>query len=633
MPLWLAMVGGTLASTLAIQSPPRATAATFLVTVNDASDDGLCDAHCSVRDAVAESNANPGLDTIQIPAGTYALGNAVVDPGLTPPGAILTLTDDTVLLGADAESTILDGGLLVDGVPNDLSPALVDVAAGADVTLQSLTLQNSLGGIRNDGVLTVVASRVRDNGGGAPYALPYDASGGISSSGTLTVTASLIESNAAPLGGGLFNEGTALVETSTLQHNVAMLGGGALDFGQLTVRGSTVQENTAVTVGSVPGSGGGVASAGDTHLDGCTVAGNSAIIGGGLFIASASASMEVLDSTVARNVADSTSGAIANGFPGWPPLAPEPGGTLTIEGASIASNPSAGLVGFGGATTLRRSALVQNGGVGLDQRARGANLDNDVILAENVTISGNGTSLAPESVAQARSSEVLELRHATVVASAPMDVALLASASGELRLLGSVIAGRCAALEEGETPNVVSSGGNVEGAGDTCGLTQPSDRIGVAELALAPLGTSANGTAAHGLLGASPAIDAALAASCPATDQRGEPRPIDGDGDGGAQCDSGAVEACGGPDGDGDGIADACDNCPDLANPDQSDDDGDGLGDPCDAATCAAVPGAFGRSRAAPLAAMLPPLAALLAILGLRRTRNAHRPTSEEAPR
>jgi thrombospondin type 3 repeat protein len=37
------------------------------------------------------------------------------------------------------------------------------------------------------------------------------------------------------------------------------------------------------------------------------------------------------------------------------------------------------------------------------------------------------------------------------------------------------------------------------------------------------------------------------------------------------------------PDADGDGVADATDNCPSVPNADQSDSDGDGLGDACDA--------------------------------------------------
>lgn len=37
-------------------------------------------------------------------------------------------------------------------------------------------------------------------------------------------------------------------------------------------------------------------------------------------------------------------------------------------------------------------------------------------------------------------------------------------------------------------------------------------------------------------------------------------------------------------DSDGDGIGDAVDNCPEVANTTQSDEDGDGIGDDCDPA-------------------------------------------------
>ncbi|MFQ5615513.1 MAG: choice-of-anchor Q domain-containing protein, partial [Anaerolineales bacterium] len=59
---------------------------------------------------------------------------------------------------------------------------------------------------------------------------------------------------------------------------------------------------------------------------------------------------------------------------------------------------------------------------------------------------------------------------------------------------------------------------------------------------LGPLQDNGGATLTYALLSGSPAIDAANDEVCPATDQRGEARPQDGDGDGTAACDIGSFE-------------------------------------------------------------------------------------------
>jgi hypothetical protein len=93
----------------------------------------------------------------------------------------------------------------------------------------------------------------------------------------------------------------------------------------------------------------------------------------------------------------------------------------------------------------------------------------------------------------------------------------------------------CAAPEP-----LTSRGGNLVDD-TTCGLTVAGDQQGVDPL-LGPLADNGGPTRTHLPGPGSPAIDGGVASNCPATDQRGVARPQDGDDDGSAVCDAGAVE-------------------------------------------------------------------------------------------
>lgn len=108
---------------------------------------------------------------------------------------------------------------------------------------------------------------------------------------------------------------------------------------------------------------------------------------------------------------------------------------------------------------------------------------------------------------------------------------------------------------------VTSDGGNLDSA-STCGFVGSSDLSNTDPL-LGFVKNNGGPTSTRAPLAGSPVVDHGVNAGCPGTDQRGSARPTDGNGDGSAVCDIGAVEAPavsppsgGGGGGGGGGVAD-----------------------------------------------------------------------------
>jgi CSLREA domain-containing protein len=196
--------------------------------------DGQCRTsagRCTLRAAVQESNALPGPNSIEVPAGTYELAIPPLNDNLADTGD-LDITDTLTIAGAGAGSTIVDGGSPPAGAPQQvhgLDRLFEVLAVDSTVTFSGLTF--------SDG-----------------YAAEYG--GAIANNSTATVTvsdAALTGNVAGKTGGALDNhlDGVMEVRDSTLSRNFAYESGSAVNNnrgGALTVTDSTISANSAAAV-------------------------------------------------------------------------------------------------------------------------------------------------------------------------------------------------------------------------------------------------------------------------------------------------------------------------------------------------------------------------------------------------
>jgi CSLREA domain-containing protein len=340
---------------------PFARGATFVVTKIADTNDGVCDADCSLREAVIAANASPGADVITLPAGQYTLTIAGTneDSGAT---GDLDIVGDLTINGAGSTTTIVDGGS-VDRVFhivsvftvtfNDLQIFNGDLASGngggllneGTATLNNCVVgENSVpggdgGGLYNNDVMTISGSVIAEN------SASNGDGGGIYDNGTsITITNTTIAANLAPGGDGAgmyFNGVTATISQSAIFGNSASGG----DGGGIYVNGVTLTLTNCTLNANDAFDGGGIFNIGNTaNLIAVTIAGNSATnTGGGI---EASSTPQLTGTIVANNTGGNCNGAVTDGgtnlqFPG------------TTCGASILSaDPLLGPLADNGGPTL-----------------------------------------------------------------------------------------------------------------------------------------------------------------------------------------------------------------------------------------------------------------------------------------
>ena len=275
-------------------------AATLTVTKTADTDDGVCDADCSLREALSVANGSVDDDGIIFDPLVFATEQTI----MLSSGELIVANNGTLsLFGPDAIVTINPGGA---------SRALT-VEEDADVDILGIRFANGNGAgaantgrggaIYNNGGITllenvIIVGNTATNGGGLNNA----------NGGQLTIINTVIMGNQAltSSGGGLqnFSSGTLNIEGALIAGNISNSssgGGGAQLNGTVNISNTTFANNEAASGGD----GGGISSNGTSlTLTNVTMSGNIAgDLGGGLRRVTTNTSLFVRNSIFAGNTA------------------------------------------------------------------------------------------------------------------------------------------------------------------------------------------------------------------------------------------------------------------------------------------------------------------------------------------
>ncbi|CAN5618654.1 hypothetical protein BH10ACI3_BH10ACI3_03660 [soil metagenome] len=463
---------------------------TFTVTKTADTNDGSCDADCSLREAIGAANISESNDTIQFDPIVFDTARTIALTG----GQLPVCNNGSVTVNGTGS-----GQLVISG--NNQS-RVMRVFPGGSATLNDLTIA--------DGNATFGPFTGCSSGPGVDASF---GGGGIESAGTLIINNSVVRNNfVIGSAGGISNSyGKITITNSSIRNNRASSSyGGIANFGfgtslpvTVTILNSQITNNEALGANSDGGGGLGNGGRGTMTLDNSTVSNNtSAASGGG--IRNANSVLLITNSAISNNKAAGGAG-IAN----------SDSGTIAIADSTINANTSSGNGGgirnFGSVITFTNSTI-----------------------SENSATSGGGIYGGP-----------LELLNSTIAFNQANSCGGICSNGTTSR--NSIIGSNVANTAPDVSGMLTSQGYNL--IGNTSGMTidgGPEDILDV-NPRLGPLAANGGPTLTNALLAGSPAMDKGSAVTGLAMDQRGQPRPVDRtsvpNAPGGDGSDIGAFEA------------------------------------------------------------------------------------------
>lgn len=252
-------------------------AADFQVNQTNDAGDGVCDATCTLRDAITAANNAGSDDSISF---SYLIFNNRATITLNGTDIIIANSGALSINGLENEKVTIDG---------NSNSRILTTSTGGIVNIRNILFT------RGNGVSTVSTGR-----GGAIY----------NNGATLTLMKVRIINNTSVNGGGLNTAGNGVTNiiNCDISNNTALTssGGGLQNFGGATTNivGSTFSNNR-----SNSGTGGGaIQSAGFTNITNSTFSGNRAVGGNGGAITYGGGGMVMTNTTITGNTADNLSG-------------------------------------------------------------------------------------------------------------------------------------------------------------------------------------------------------------------------------------------------------------------------------------------------------------------------------------